>query len=108
MKHYIRFGNIPKNEKSSIFNGQEKIGEEAGVSVFDTVLINNEWRIVLPYNLKPEVGFDLYNLINAKFETCYKVDNPLKVFLVSGDEVGSGSDGEPVIKNVKIIKELYT
>lgn len=107
MKHYIRFGEIPKNEQSTIFNGEYKVGYEAGVSVFDAVLVNGEWRILLPYNLKPEVGVDLHNLINAKFQTQYEVANPIKIYLVTGDEVGIGSVNEPVLKNVKILRELY-
>ena len=31
---FYRFGEIPKNEKSCIWKGEEKIGEELGVSVY--------------------------------------------------------------------------
>lgn len=35
------------------------------------------------------------------------INNPFRnVYLVEGDKVGIGSDGEPLIKNVKIIKLL--
>ena len=32
---FYRFGEIPKNEKSCIWRGEEKIGEEPGVSVYE-------------------------------------------------------------------------
>ena len=97
-KYYIRFGEIPKNERSSIYKGEVKIGEELGVSVYDAVYINNYWRIVLPNKLKCEIGFDLYNFIS---------DKNRKIYLVMGDELSQkGSTNEPLIVNVKIIKEL--
>lgn len=36
----------------------------------------------------------------------YKIDNPRNVYLVSGIEVGKGHDNEPLIKEVKILKDL--
>ncbi len=32
---FYRFGEIPKNEKSGIWKGEEKVGEEFGVSVYE-------------------------------------------------------------------------
>ena len=106
-KHYIRFGEIPQNERSGIFRSDKKIGEEEGVDVFDAINIDGQWRIVLPYSLNSNIGFDLHNLINSKFETSYKVDRKNKMYLVQGDEVGIGSCNEPLLRNVKIIEELF-
>ena len=46
---YIRFGEIPIDEKSKVFyNGEYIIKEEDGVSVFDCEFIDGRLRIILP------------------------------------------------------------
>lgn len=103
MKKYIRFGNIPENEASGIWRDDIKVGEEKGVSVYDAVMIDGQWRVVLPFPLnKNAVGFDLYNFIGGT----QNEDKPLPMYLVQGDEVGKGSTNEPLLKNVKIIEKL--
>jgi NAD-dependent DNA ligase len=32
--------------------------------------------------------------------------NKRKVYLLTGTEVGKGTDGEPIIRNIRIIKEI--
>lgn len=103
-KHYIRFGEIPENEVSGIYRGEVKVGEEKGVSVYDTVEIDGEYRVVLPHPLLKEVGFDLYNFIQAT-EYMYETEHR-PMYLVQGDEVGRGSTNEPLLKNITIIKTL--
>lgn len=103
-KCYIRFGEIPKNEVSSIYRGEVKVGEEKGVSVYDAIEIDGEWRVVLPNPLLKEVGFDLYNFISSTKHLVETERRP--IYLVRGDEVGKGSTNEPLLRNVKIIKEL--
>ena len=101
MKKYIRFGNIPENEVSGVWCDNIKVGEEKGVSVYDAVMIDGQWRVVLPFPLnKKTVGFDLYNFIGGK------ENGDFPMYLVQGDEVGKGSTNEPLLKNVKIIKKL--
>lgn len=102
MKKYIRFGNIPENEVSGIWCDNIKVGEEKGVSVYDAVMIAGQWRILLPFPLKKEVGFDLYNFIGGTENE----GEHLPMYLVQGDEVGKGSTNEPLLKNVKIIEKL--
>ena len=102
-KHYIRIGDIPPNEVSGIYRSGEKIGEEKGVSVFDAIEIDGKWRIVLPTPLSEKLVNDL-----CSFEMslhCKAYSTP-KILLVTGDEVGIGSDNEPLLKNVKVIQEL--
>lgn len=48
-KRYIRFGDIPENEVSGVWCDTIKVGEEKGVSVYDAVMIDSQWRIVLPF-----------------------------------------------------------
>jgi len=74
------------------------------VSVYDTVEIDEVYRVVLPHPLLKEVGFDLYNFIQATEYTYETEHRPM--YLVQGDEVGRGSTNEPLLRNVKIIKEL--
>lgn len=103
-KHYIRFGAIPENEVSGIYRGEVKVGEEKGVSVYDAVEIDGIWRVVLPNPLLKEVGFDLYNFIQAT-EYMYETEHK-PMYLVQGDEVGKGATNEPLLKNITIIRTL--
>ena len=97
---FYRFDDIPKNERSSIFwRGEEKIGEEKGVSVYEAHKnINGTYSPVLPNPIN-ETGVDTFiHLIR------YYSGNK---YLVTGDLLDDrGTDGEPLIKNVKIIKKL--
>lgn len=106
MKKYIRFGEIPKNERSGIYRGDSKIGEEVGVSVYDAICINGKWRIVLPEKLSSKMANSLHGLLNNVLQDEWKVETPYEVFLVIGDEIGKGSDNEPLLKNVRILKEI--
>lgn len=94
MKTYIRYGEIPPDDKSKIHNREGEIaGEEAGVSVFEYI----EGRgIVVPDN---EIARNNFSMLSSKFWVNH--------YLVTGDEVGVGSDSEPLITNVKILKVLH-
>ena len=99
-KRYIRFGDIPENEVSSVWRDTIKVREEKGVSVYDAVMIDDQWRIVLPFPIKKEVGFDLYNFIGGT------ENGNIPMYLVEGDEVCKGTTNEPLLKNVRIIQKL--
>lgn len=116
MKRYLRFGEIPKNEKSinwwkvsldeqSDFTwALENYGYEdalkqiknidkvleAGVSVFE---LNENGQPVLK-NKKLE------NLYTSYLKECRKS------YIVSGEVVGYGADDEPLIANVEIIEQF--
>lgn len=96
---FFRFGEIPINEQSGIWKGEEKVGEELGVSVYEAHKnINGSYSPVLPMpaNISTLDTF-LYFI---------KYYNG-KRYLVTGDVLPSvGIDGEPLIRNVKILKEL--
>lgn len=95
---YIRFGNIPINGKSKVYNGEIEIGIEEGISVYPA-FEDKEGNIILGLNL-PITKTSLYtqqHLLEYESRPCY---------LVTGDYVGKGTDGEPLIKNVRIIKEI--
>ena len=95
---YIRFGNIPANEKSKIYRGEKEIGSENGVSVYPAFKLTNG-DIVLGLNL-PITKTTLHtqqHLLEYDNRPCY---------LVTGDYIGNGADGEPLIRNVEIVEEI--
>lgn len=96
---FYRFGEIPKNEKSSIWKGEEKVGEELGVSVYEAHRnINGTYSPVLPFPIS-EKALNSF-IINVAYFTGNK-------YLVTGDLLDeTGTDGEPLIKNVKILMKL--
>ena len=113
MKKYMRFGEIPPNERSVNFysmslddnasfsfdieHGDVDIAYEwvkekdleKGVSVFELDDNNN------PITDNEELEKDLKHRIEKKF-VCY---------IVTGDKVGIGCDGEPLIRNIKILEK---
>lgn len=97
---FYRFGEIPEDECSSIWNNNnEVIGKEKGVSVYEAHKnINGTYSPVLPF-LTNEMAFNDF-IYNVKYFTGNK-------YLVTGDLLDeTGTDGEPLIKNVKILKKL--
>ena len=92
---FYRFDEIPKNEKSCIWRG----GEEKGGSVYEAHKnINGIYSPVLPFPTN-EMAFNDF-IYNVKYFTGNK-------YLVTGDLLDeTGTDGEPLIKNVKILKKL--
>ena len=109
-KEYIRFGEIPEGEQSNKGNGimgdgYECIGKEKGVSVWDCVynFDTDLYQLVSPHSTKTTKG---------DFSKCAYPDDCLgcnpneKIYVVTGIEVGYGADNEPLLKDVKIVKEL--
>lgn len=79
--------------------GEEKIGEENGVSVYEAHKnINGTYSSVLPFPTNEMAFNDFIEHI------AYFTGNK---YLVIGDLLDeTGTDGEPLIKNVKILKKL--
>jgi len=95
---YIRFGEIPTDEKSKIYQGEIEVGTENGVSVYPAFK-TDKGDIVLGLSL-PITKTTLYtqqHLIEYDDRPCY---------LVKGDYVGKDTDGQPLINNVSIIKKI--
>lgn len=98
MQYYIRFGNIPKDEKSSIyFHGVDTGKKEIGVSVFNACKINGVYHIVIPNPCTGDTLDDIVRFMKYSSEP---------FFLVTGKKIGLGTDNEPLIINVKIIKDI--
>lgn len=93
---YIRFGDIPDNEHSTnhIDNTREQ-----GVSVYAASLESVPPDTDAPGRFVPH-GPKLLQVILLLNRHAY---------LVTGDEVGRGTDGEPLLKNIDVICDLeYT
>ena len=90
----------PEDACSSIWNNNnEVIGKEKGVSVYEAHKnINGTYSLVFPFPTN-EMAFNDF-IYNVKYFTGNK-------YLVTGDLLDeTGTDGEPLIKNVKILKKL--
>ena len=85
--------------ESHVFGEVKKIGEEPGVSVYEAHKnINETYSLVLPFPTN-EMAFNDF-IKNIAYFTGNK-------YLVTGDLLDeTGTDGEPLINNVKIIKKL--
>lgn len=86
---YIRFGNLPKGGKSRNWASGEY---ERGVSVY-RAHYNVSTGTYQPFGALP--GAEIAHLLRGS-----------KIWLVTGDKIGAGSDGEPLLTNVIIIAEL--
>ena len=97
---FIRFKNIPENEISGVYDGDcGKIRDELGVSCYQFIQQGENYNIILS---SISTGF-LHDL-------CWFLDDlqdgKIPAYLIEAEQVGIGSYGEPVVKNIKIIKEL--
>ena len=111
MNYYLRFKHIPRSKKSNIYRNGIIIGKELGVSVFELHEINNVLRVVFPVYIEngivknvdstPEGYSNDFSMLWSEF-----VDGLIPAYLVTGTEICKGSDGEPVIKNIKVIRKL--
>lgn len=99
MQYFYRFGELPKLNKSSVWHGELKTGEEIGVSVYEAHKnINGIYSPVIPFPTNEKALSDF--IYHIRYFTGNK-------YLVTGDLLDeTGTDGEPLIKNVKILKKL--
>lgn len=109
MNYYIRFGKWPEDERSEVGEaflrsrawvyaaiGEEQEEIEEGVSVYEATWDETKSRWVIP-----TLGSDSYLATLDEI-----ISQRREIFLVTGDEVGTGSDGEPLLRNVKLVKVL--
>ena len=82
---FVRFGDIPKCGYS--INHRDKI-PEAGVSVFEAEFVGNSFRPIL----------------TPQLEVTYVACQGRPAYRVYGDVVGTGADGEPVLRVKRIVK----
>lgn len=95
---YIRFGKIPQDGFSRIHSYGEEVGKEVGVSCYRCLIDENDViHICLPLPFTESRWNVLQGFIHYD-------DRP--AFLITGDFIGYGSEGEPLLKNVMIAKPL--
>lgn len=95
---YIRFGEIPEGGFSTIYSYGEESGKEKGVSCYRAIIDETDViHICLPLPFTESRWNVLQGFIHY--------DNR-PAFLITGDVVGYGSEGEPLLKNVLIAKRL--
>lgn len=103
---YVRFGRksepVPRSGKS--FNSLEQ-REEAGVSVYEALCREgDQYQIILPPISSTTVA-TLGMCLNVAQGLWGLENNPL--YEVTGDLVGVGSDGEPLLKNCRVVKPIF-
>lgn len=87
---YIRFNDLPQSGYSTNYATGEK---EAGISCYEA-----RWDLVSGAYKRNGDGLD--GAAN------YYIMAKSPVYLVTGEEIGRGSDGEPLLKNVNILAKL--
>lgn len=96
-RKYIRFGEIPKNEQSAIYHHGEFRGYLNGTSVYNAAYLDKKWMVVLPLKI---------TIDTIPTYECLRVYQKRKVYLITGKEIGIGNDGEPLVYNIHILKDL--
>jgi len=95
---YIRFGEIPEGERSGVYHAGELVRKEDGVSVYDAKIDDRgNVSVCLPLPINANTLGTFRNLVEYENRNCY---------LVNGEYIGKGSDNEPLIRNVNIIKKI--
>lgn len=90
---YIRFGDIPDDEYSTNYIDDQK---EAGVSVYAATVEGVLPDTDVPAKFVPYGPKILQTILLLKRDT----------YLVTGNEVGHGTDGEPLLRNIDVRCEL--
>lgn len=97
---YIRYGGLPKERKS--YNSREDIYED-GVSVYRATVYAAEATTSKGNTLiLDRYTLDLDGVDFAS--TMFITKSERAAYVVEGDEIGTGADGEPILENVKIVK----
>ena len=92
---YVRFGLWRKNERSRNY---QKRKLEQGVSVFETMKSS---KLIVPKIGDSDTA--LSSIAQCIVEAAVKSRTP---YIVRGDRIGTGGDGEPLLKNLEIVQEL--
>lgn len=106
-KFYIRIGELPPDGKSKIYQwdndkhtSRTPIGEEIGISAYNTFPKGNDWKIYPPNEIT-ESFIDTFTVLVRDAALGKR-----PVYLVEGEEIGVGQDGEPLITDVKILDDI--
>jgi hypothetical protein len=100
---YVRFGMMPENDKS--FNSLDEFYEE-GVSVYEALYRDGKFQILLPIINDTSIN-TLVNCFNTAQCLSGQIYHYSRLNLVDGEYIGTGSDGEPLLKNCRIIRPIF-
>lgn len=104
---YVRIGTWRPEEYSLNY---AKGDVEVGVSVFEAEPAGNRLRILLDDEHDPDgrqadtLSGLLARIVEQRRRRDYMDQDP--IFVVSGDYVGVGHDGEPLLKKLKVVSEI--
>ena len=108
-KRYFRFGEIPEDEKSVNFKKMPfSVNEDFGADV--EFLGYKEAIKNVPEKYKEdgisvfEIENNLPKLQNLKLTYSLVARLDMPIFEVTGEEVGRGADGEPLLVNIRVVK----
>lgn len=96
---FIRFGEIKK--RSIIYDMGSPVGKERGLSVY---YCDADDCINIDIDKMTDTTIDTVTMLFYNSIGCNP--HPIKIYKVDGDVVGYGTDGEPLLTDVKMIKEL--
>ena len=97
---YIRFGTIPEDEQSNQKQRFVNVGKEVGVSCYRAHCIDDKYLPVIPIPCTEDTLCTLdYCLLESS-----RGNRP--VYLISGDVVGKGIEGEPLLQNITILEDI--
>ena len=102
---YVRFGcaegPFPANERSL----NSLTGElEPGVSVYEALVRDGNYQILLP-PLSPTTITTLGMCYNCA-QGLHGLENS-PIYEVEGDRIGTGSDGEPLLINCRVVRKVF-
>lgn len=101
---YIRFGELPQNGKSKIYKSGIETGEECGISVYNCCKMFGKYSVVLP-NIITSSTLNTIKQIHVQLSS-KNIYASVKVYLVTGDFVGFGTDNEPLISNAEVLEDI--
>lgn len=116
MKRYLRFGEIPKNEKSINFL-KISLNKRDDVHYYlSEGMVEEAYSIVPEEALEPGVsvfeldenGNPILSTLNHVRALSIRIDgkDDCTAYIVMGNEVGHGNDGEPLITNIKVLEKV--
>lgn len=111
--HFLRFGEIPKNEKSINFLKMTNDQNDNFTYAFDIYGYGEALECVPEYAYEKGVScFDFKNnvpgldSIELLRSFCARIKD--KCYIIEAKQISTGNDGEPLVKNVQIVEEWQT
>lgn len=111
---YVRFGEIPPEERSINFRKMSLDDnsdftwecEHYGAELAYSRVKEKDFEAGVSVFAADENGNVIADTDILKSDLEFRLKEKCVAYLVEGEEVGKGVDGEPLIKNIKIIKKL--